>query len=385
MGKTLSLLLVALCLTATAQNSLTSASQSQIYITHVTVIDTETGKEATDQTVVISESKVADVAKSRTLAAPTSARIVDGRGKFLIPGLWDMHVHTWGYESTYPLYIANGVTGVRDMFGPPDANKFRAEFDKRQLIAPHFYLASPVVDGHPAVWPNSIEVTNPEQGRKVVDDQLQKGADFIKVYSRLTPDAYFAIAAESARVGIPFEGHVPNDVNAWKASDAKQKSFEHLYGIPIACSTREEELQAKMLQTTTMKERQVLAAAGARSYSESRCNDLFARLKANRNWQVPTLTALRPKNWSDPQFSQDARLHYFSGEYRDWLMAKDDSPSKGWASQDRELEAQQFEFGWWERCFALGYPYSPALTPVIHSVSRASACTMSLRCWSSRD
>jgi hypothetical protein len=150
---------------------------------------------------------------------------VDGKGKYLIPGLWDVHVHTWDYESTYPLYIANGVTGVREMFGPPDANKFRAELEKRKLVAPHFYLASPVVDGHPAVWPSSIEVTNPEQGRKVVDDQQQKGADFIKVYSRLTPDAYFAIAAESARVGIPFEGHVPNDVSAWKASDAKLRTL----------------------------------------------------------------------------------------------------------------------------------------------------------------
>jgi ketosteroid isomerase-like protein len=344
MRKNLDLLVVAFCLTATAQNSLTFVPRPQIYITHVTVIDTETGKEATDQAVLIADGKIADVAKSENLAVPVSARIVDGKGKYLIPGLWDMHVHTWNYESTYPLYIANGVTGVRDMFGPPDANKFRAEFDKRQLIGPHFYLASPVVDGHPAVWPNSIEVTNPEQVRKVVDDQQQKGADFIKVYSRLTPDVYFAIAAESARVGIPFEGHVPNHVSAWKASDAKQKSFEHLYGIPIACSTREEELQAKMFQTTTMKERQVLAAAGAGSYSESKCNLLFVRLTANNNWQVPTLTALRPKNWSDPQFSQDPRLHYFSGEYRDWLTAKHDSPSKGWASQDRELETQQFEF-----------------------------------------
>jgi len=93
-----------------------------------------------------------------------------------------------------------------------------------------------------------------------------------------------------------------------------------------------------------MKERQVLAATGAQSYSESKCNQLFTRLKANHNWQVHTLTVLRQKNWSHPQFSQDAPLHYFSREYRDWLMAKHDSPSKGWASQDRELETQQFEF-----------------------------------------
>ena len=215
MSKNLTLLLIGLCFTAAAQNNSTTPSQSKIYITHVTVIDTDTGNEAADQTVMISGDKISDVAKSRNLAVPLNARTVNGRGKYLIPGLWDMHVHTWDYESTYPLYIANGVTGVREMFGPPDANKFRTELKTKQLIAPYFYLASPIVDGHPPVWPKSIEVTTPEQGRKVVDDQQQKGADFIKVYSRLAPDVYFAIAAESARVGIPFEGHVPNQVSAW--------------------------------------------------------------------------------------------------------------------------------------------------------------------------
>jgi hypothetical protein len=130
MSKILTFLLMGLCFLAASQNKVTSTSQSQIYITHVTVIDTETGKEATDQTVIIADGKIAAVAKSGSLAAPASARIVDGKGKYLIPGLRDMHVHTWDYESTYPLYIANGVTGVRDMFGPPDANKFRAELDK---------------------------------------------------------------------------------------------------------------------------------------------------------------------------------------------------------------------------------------------------------------
>jgi imidazolonepropionase-like amidohydrolase len=90
MRTTLTLFLTALCFTAAAQ---TASPQSELSITHVTVIDTETGKEDADQTVVISDGKITDVAKSRNLAAPTSARIVDGRGRYLIPGLCDMHVH----------------------------------------------------------------------------------------------------------------------------------------------------------------------------------------------------------------------------------------------------------------------------------------------------
>ena len=93
MRKNVTLLLFALCFTAAAQNNSTTASQSKIYITHVTVIDTETGKEEADQTVLISDGKITDVAKSRSRVAPRSSRIVDGRCRYLIPGLWDMHVH----------------------------------------------------------------------------------------------------------------------------------------------------------------------------------------------------------------------------------------------------------------------------------------------------
>jgi|ERR1700676_5043173 len=166
MRKTCTLLLVAFCLTATAQNSSTFAPQSQIYITHTTVIDTDTGKEAADQTVVISNGKIANVERSTNLGAPTSAQIVDGRGKYLIPGQWDMHVHGTRFESTLALYIANGVTGVREMFGPPDANKFRAELAAKHLVAPHIYLGSPIVDGKPPVWPDSIAVATADEARR---------------------------------------------------------------------------------------------------------------------------------------------------------------------------------------------------------------------------
>jgi imidazolonepropionase-like amidohydrolase len=108
------LLPIVLCFTAVAQNRSTSAPESQIYITHVTVIETETGKEAPEKTVVITEGKISDISGAN-VAPPAGARIVDGRRKYLIPGLWDMHVHGTNYESTLPVYVANGVTGVREM------------------------------------------------------------------------------------------------------------------------------------------------------------------------------------------------------------------------------------------------------------------------------
>jgi ketosteroid isomerase-like protein len=336
MRKNLSLFLVALGLTATAQNSSTSASQLEILITHVTVIDTDTGKEATDQTVTISGGKIADVAKSRNFAASPSTRTVDGRGKYLIPGLWDMHVHGTKFDSTLPLYIANGVTGVREMFGPPDANKFRAELAAKHLIAPHIYMASPIVDGKPAIVPNSIEVTTAEEGRRAVDEQKQRGADFIKVYSLLSREAYFAIIDEARRQNIPVAGHVPSSVSVWEATAAKQRTIEHLFGVELGCSSREKDLRPKFLAANPFKDEwDALLLETWQSYSDSRCKALFAELKKNGTWPVPTLAVRHAFGMlNDPKFTSDNRLRYFSGEFRDWISGKFDSRMKDSSASD---------------------------------------------------
>src|SRR5215467_8495847 len=216
----LSVLPLAACLLcfvfATQPLSSDSASPTEgagsIYITHVTVVDTETGKELQDRTVTISGDRISEVKDSKDTKLPAGAKIVDGSNKYLIPGLWDMHVHFTRLDSTLPLYIASGVTGVREMFGPPDANKFRAELAAKHLIAPHLYLASPIVDGKPPVWPDSIAVGTADEARKAVDEQKQRGADFIKVYSLLSREAYFAIVDEARRQNIPVGGHVPNSI-----------------------------------------------------------------------------------------------------------------------------------------------------------------------------
>jgi len=319
---------------------------SAVYITHVTVIDTETGKEAKDRTVIISGDRISDVRDSRSVKPPAGAKIVDGTGKYLIPGLWDMHVHSWNDDAVFPIYIANGVTGVRDMFGPPDANKFRAELVAKKAATPRFYLASPIIDGNPPRWPGSIAVTTPEEARKVVDDQKQKGADFIKVYDRLSRDSYFAIMDEGKRQNISVVGHVPFAISAWEAAAAKQKSFEHLNGIPLACSTREEELWPKVVAGKSFKERNPVLLEASRSYSEEKCHVLFTELKKNGAWVVPTLTVTRASAMrNDSQFTNDDRLRYFGGEVRDWLEGKPDPRFKDFTPADfntaRELFAQK--------------------------------------------
>jgi tetratricopeptide (TPR) repeat protein len=306
-----------------ANDQTPGAKQAALALTHVTVIDTTGGPIKPDMTVVIRGSRIVQVAKSNEVRLPKNGKTVNATGKFLIPGLWDMHVH-W-YEKNYlPLFIANGVTGTRQMYGVPVFQQWRKQIEAGGLLGPHILIPSPIVDGPKPVWPGSIAVANESEGRQAVVQVKQTGADFVKVYSRLPRAAYFAIADESKKQGIAFEGHVPDSVTLEEASDAGQKTVEHLTGVLAACSTHEEELLKSAQEATAainsgqsstprfsgpeFRERETLALE---TYSPQKADAVFGKLRKNHTWQCPTLTVLRSMAYSaDPSYSNDPRLKY---------------------------------------------------------------------------
>ena len=304
-----------------------------LVIKHVKVIDATGRGPEPNMTVIVDGDRIVAVSPSRRTHIPRKAVVVDGTGKFLIPGLWDMHVHgasdaraPWSHL----LFLANGVVGVRDMSGPPDAHAWRATNSSSEDPSPTIYLGSPIIDGPNPVWPESIVVTDEAQGREVVEQQRERGADFIKVYSRLSRDAYFAIADEAKKCGIPFEGHVPESVTAAEASDAGQKSIEHLTRVADACSKEEKSIDSEM-----QRQESLFRTSGAtmaqkidsgkgiirlnmrvvESFDEDTAKALFALFVKNRTWQCPTLTLLRAQI-DDPLIANDPRLKYLSREVR---------------------------------------------------------------------
>ena len=225
------------------------------YITHVAVVDTETGKEIHDRTVIISSGRISEVRDSKGMKPPAGAKVVDGRGRYLIPGLWDMHVHALFPErvgSMFPMFVANGVLGIRDMgtsMPLADIERLRQEIASGSRLGPRFVAAGPLLDGRPKpLRPNFLAITTPEQGQATIDSLKADGADFIKVYSWLSRDTFLAIAGEANQLNIPFAGHVPFSVPALEASDAGMKSMEHLHGVVLSCSAREDELRSEMLK-----------------------------------------------------------------------------------------------------------------------------------------
>jgi imidazolonepropionase-like amidohydrolase len=308
-------------------------SQSLV-IEHVTVIDATGHVPKANTTVIINGDRIIAVAPSKKTHVPKNATVVDGTAKFLIPGLWDMHVHGASDERapwSHLLFLANGVVGVRDMSGPPDANAWRKTQVANDDPSPTIYLGSPIVDGPNPAWPDSIVVTDEAQGRATVDQQKQRGADFIKVYSGLPRGAYFAIADEAKKRGIPFAGHVPESVTAAEASDAGQKSIEHLTRVAAGCSKEEAALDAEWRRQealfrapdATMAQKMesgkgILAADLhiVETYDDATAQALFSRFTKNETWQTPTLTLLRAQI-DAPLDQNDPRLKYLSHTVRE--------------------------------------------------------------------
>jgi imidazolonepropionase-like amidohydrolase len=303
----------------------------QLVITNVTIIDVTGAPAASDMTVVITGDRITEIGPTRSVRAPKDAQIVSGTGKFLIPGLWDMHVH-WYLKDYLPLFLANGVTGIRQMWGMPMHHHWRKEQESGSLLGPRLIIASPIIDGPNPIWRESVSVADEAQAREAVRKARQDGADFIKIYSRLTRDAFFAVADETKKLGVPFAGHIPQSVTVAEASDAGQKSIEHLTGILMACSSREEELRKELAAATSANPGQFSSAQFRRinqsiyeSFSADKAAALFARLKRNQTWQCPTLTVLRSGAYlSDPNFRNDPRLKYMPESVRtQWDPTKD--------------------------------------------------------------
>ena len=197
-----SLLLLGLTLLASScGNSKSAAPRKATAIVHVTVIDATGTPPKTDQTVLIEGDRIASLGPSGSTRPPQTAQIIDGRGLYLVPGLWDMHVHIWDANLAFPLFLANGVTGVRNMGGHPDELKrWRQELTEGKRLGPRLVACGPVLDGPPPIHPDhAVVVENTTQARAAVDYLKSQGWDFIKVYDNVSRESYFAIAAEAKK------------------------------------------------------------------------------------------------------------------------------------------------------------------------------------------
>ena len=272
------------------------------------MIDVATGATHHDNTVLINGNRITYVGPAADAKIPGSARVIDGRGKFLIPGLWDMHVHAFVYvfsDFAGPLMIANGVTGARDMGYYIDTTlRWKADIAAGREIGPRL-VDGVRVDGHVNEARFVAHVVTDEDGVRAVDTLSRKKdgsprADFIMTYSWVPRAAYFAIAREAKKLKVPFAGRVPYSVSVVEASDAGQLSIEHEDDLMRGCSSRDSLLRTRFGDSTSVNaaDQVEINREQARilrtSYDSARCRSVIATLARNHTWITPTLVAYQP-------------------------------------------------------------------------------------------
>ena len=297
--------------------------QERVAITPVSIVDVTDGTVHSRQTILIEGDRIALVGAAGDVDVPDDATVVDAEDGYLIPGLWDMHAHVTRnqrVQSFSRLLLANGITGYRDPFG-----SLEVAADAREAVRagklpgpPRIIAAGNMVDGPPGIVPGAILASSPEEGRQIVDSLQAVGVPFVKVYFSLSPDTYFAIAERSRQLNLPFAGHVPFMVRAADASDAGQRSIEHLTGIVSSCSSEEEAILDKWRELSEMDMRDVvrhymdIPRLALDTQDDEACRHLLDRFVRNETWQVPTLVSLRGKAYlREHAAADDSRTAYF--------------------------------------------------------------------------
>lgn len=288
-----------------------------VVINGVNVVDVNGGAIFPDQIVVIDRNRIVAAGSRKDTRWPRNAPvIINGKGLYLIPGLWDMHVHLafggWfprAKQISLPLFVANGITGVRDMGSELETVQgWRNEIEAGRLLGPRIMTSGPMLDGPKPRFPSSIAIATPEDGRRAVDNLKHGGADFIKLQSLIPRQAVLAIADEAHKRDMAFEGHVPDSVCASEMSNAGMHSFEHLIGIFEGSSPLEEQfLKGDKTETKFLA-----------SYDSARASALAELLAKNRTWQCPTLVWERGGNLIDvTDFSKDTRAKYVPAYWKE--------------------------------------------------------------------
>ncbi len=279
--------------------------------TGVTVLPMDKEAVLANQTVVVADGKIASIAPAAKAQVPAGAVKVDGSGKYLMPGLGELHAHIPGgnapdanVERTLFLYVANGVTTIRGMLGDPRHIVYRERVAKGEVLGPRIYTAGPSFNG------NSAKTT--DVASAMVTDQKKAGYDLLKIHPGVPRDAFDAMAGKADELKIPFAGHVPEAVGLMRALEAKYRSIDHLDGYVEALVPN-----ASGSQTFGVN---LVAKA-----DESRIPALVKATRAAGTWQVPTEVLL--VNWlsdEDPQVMAKwpEMQHVAPGVLTKWIAQK---------------------------------------------------------------
>jgi len=319
----------------------------------VTIVDVERGGLVPNQTVVVDQGRIAAAGPESSIEPPANALTVDAHGRFLMPALWDMHAHIHAIAPLLdlPLYIAYGVTNVRDMQGCPkpgdpfiacsdEKRRLTEEAQEGRVVSPRVIASTSFMANGPGMLdrlsgvPAYFGTATPDEARAFVRHFAAQGVDAIKVYDRIPREAYFALVAEARALGLEVVGHRPLAVSAIEAAAAGQRSIEHARVLLHESFPGSDELRG---------------AAGAGRWREDRrrmvdehdstmAQAIFAAFVEHGTWYVPThLTRWVDAYADDPAVREDSLLRYLHPLMK-WQWLEDVNAT---LARDSSAEARQ--------------------------------------------
>jgi hypothetical protein len=329
-------------------------------VRNVAIVDVVDGRIVPGRDVVVRDGRIDSIAASHPDVGGRGLVVVDGAGRFLIPGLWDMHVHSLKIspQYTHPLSIANGVTGVREMWGCPsmpdsfvacgeDIERWRAELHDRRRLAPRYILRSSFAingeRGVPSAAPAFFKARNADEARALVAHHAAEGVDLLKIYTNVSVAAYESLAAEASKRGLSFAGHLPVRVPLATALAAGQRSVEHPRIFLFECYRGAAEFRAladpMAAYTTEMRARFI------DEHEAVRCADLMAAMAASETWWTPTLQVLRMSaRADDAEFRDDLRRRYIPFVFWKglWKWDADNAAASARLASGRHVDAELY-------------------------------------------
>lgn len=330
-------------------------------IRNVSFVDVDAGVVNNNQNILIREGNIASIGSVGSSPAQKSLIVVDGTGRYLIPGLWDMHTHSTKLSAQYqhPLFVANGITGVRDLWGcmsEPDSffaciedrQRWNSALDDHSGLSPRYVGQSSFqINGGnevPDGFPEFFKARNAEEARELVKFYAEAGADILKTYTELSPEAYQALAAEARARGLALEGHRPMRVSLEDMLSAGQHSVEHARLFLLECYAGAAEFRALpdpySAYTSTLRRRLV------DEHDEDRCRTLIDTMAKSTTWWTPTLQTLRLGAFaSDTSYRADPRLRYIPYLFKKlmWIPDADRKVADSTDESGRNIYAAMYE------------------------------------------
>lgn len=319
------------------------AAAEATLLTHVTLVDVETGTLAPEQSLLIRDGVIAEIGAS---VAPGDATVVDAEGGFLIPGLWDSHVHVFSSQdepaTAFPLYLLSGITGIRDMgaLWPIETQQaLQAQIEDGEVLAPWLVLAGAWVDARPGSWPGMFLADTPREARAIVAQVAAEGWAAVKAYSMLDEATYLALAKAAEKHDLQLVGHVPERVALGTAIAAGQSGMEHFGRVAMACSTDENRMidDLRTAMDAGAERARIFEIMAARNsiiletWDAALCDAVLARLAEAGMHVSPTLVVANfyTGNWPE---ADAPRMRMMPPEVRD-----------AWVRPDFRLEAMTDE------------------------------------------